>query len=146
MAMLRQSKHLRLIALVIGFAALGAVTIEQQLNMAAEAMVQTEDAITSFLAAITFYVSLVGFVIQIWLVSRIYRIVGIGFALRVQEAEEFAVADVLDVSVPEKERLPRQRKAGWRISTSTRDRGAIGHQMCLPWRSRSNWRSLIAAG
>jgi AAA family ATP:ADP antiporter len=83
LAMLRQSKHLRLIAMVIGFAALGAVTIEQQLNMAAEAEVQGEDAITSFLAGITFYVSLIGFVIQVWLVSRIYRIVGIGFALLV---------------------------------------------------------------
>ena len=51
--------------------------------MAAEAVVQTEDAITSFLAWITFYVSLIGFVIQIWLVSRIYKIVGIGFALMV---------------------------------------------------------------
>ena len=82
-AMFRQSKHLRLIALMIGFAALGAVTIEQQLNMAVEDAVQTEDAITSFLAGITFYVSLIGFIIQIWLVSRIYRIVGIGFALMV---------------------------------------------------------------
>ncbi len=81
LAMLRQSKHLRLIALVIGFAALGAVTIEQQLNMAVEGEVTTQDAITSFLAGITFYVSLIGFIIQVWLVSRIYRIVGIGFAL-----------------------------------------------------------------
>ncbi len=80
-AMFRQSKHLRLIALMIGFAALGAVTIEQQLNMAVEGEVQTQDAITSFLAGITFYVSLIGFIIQIWLVSRIYRVVGIGFAL-----------------------------------------------------------------
>jgi ATP/ADP translocase/HEAT repeat protein len=83
LSLLRRSKHLRLIALVIGFAALGAVTIEQQLNMAAEAEVQTEDAITSFLAGITFYISLAGFFIQVWLVSRIYRIVGIGFALMV---------------------------------------------------------------
>ncbi len=83
LAMLRQSKHLRLIALVIGFAALGAVTIEQQLNMAAESEVQTQDAITSFLAGITFYVSAIGFVIQVWFVSRIYRIAGIGFALLV---------------------------------------------------------------
>ena len=83
LSMLRQSKHLRLIAMVVGFAALGAVTIEQQLNMAAEATVQTEDAITSFLAGITFYISLIGFFIQVWLVSRIYKFVGIGFALLV---------------------------------------------------------------
>ncbi len=83
LSMLRQSKHLRLIALVVGFAALGAVTIEQQLNMAAEAEVQTEDAITSFLASITFYISAIGFFIQVFLVSRIYRLVGIGFALMV---------------------------------------------------------------
>jgi AAA family ATP:ADP antiporter len=40
-------------------------------------------SVTSFLAGITFYVSLIGFIIQVWLVSRIYRIVGIGFALMV---------------------------------------------------------------
>jgi len=82
-ALLRQSKHLKLIAMVIGFAALGAATIEQQLNMAAEATVGSQDAITSFLARIILYVSGISFFIQIWLTSRIHRILGIGFALMV---------------------------------------------------------------
>ena len=83
LSMLRQSKHLRLISLVIGFAALGAVTIEQQLNMAAEQFVQSEDGIVGFLGQITFYLSAISFVIQIYFTSRIHRILGIGFALMV---------------------------------------------------------------
>jgi AAA family ATP:ADP antiporter len=83
LAMLRQSKHLRLISLVIGFAALGAVTIEQQLNMAAEQFVQGEDGIVGFLGKITFYLSAISFVIQVYFTSRIHRILGIGFALMV---------------------------------------------------------------
>ncbi len=43
----------------------------------------SEDAITSFLAGITFYISLIGFVIQIYFTSRIYSLLGIGFALAV---------------------------------------------------------------
>ena len=83
LAMLRQSKHLGLISLVIGFAALGAVTVEQQLNMAAEQFVEGEDSIVSFLAQITFYLSAISFVIQIYFTSRIHRFLGIGFALMV---------------------------------------------------------------
>jgi AAA family ATP:ADP antiporter len=93
--MLRQSKHLQLIAMVIGFAALGAVTIEQQLNMAADQVVQTQDAITSFLAQITVYVSIIGFVIQIWLVSRVYSLLGIGFALLVLPVSLGATAVII---------------------------------------------------
>lgn len=81
--MLRGSKHLGLISLVIGFAALGAVTVEQQLNMAAEQFVQGEDSIVSFLAQITFYLSAISFVIQVYFTSRIHRFLGIGFALMV---------------------------------------------------------------
>ena len=83
LTMLRQSKHLRLISLVIGFAALGAVTIEQQLNMAAEQFVSSADGIVGFLARITFYLSAISFVIQVYFTSRIHRILGIGFALMV---------------------------------------------------------------
>ena len=36
--LLRASRHLQVIALVIGFAAIGAAIIEQQLNMAAESL------------------------------------------------------------------------------------------------------------
>jgi ATP:ADP antiporter, AAA family len=81
--LLRGSRHLQIISLVIGFAAIGAAIIEQQLNMAtAEAKGATNtDAITAFLAQITVYLSLIGFVIQAFLTSRIHRYLGIGFAL-----------------------------------------------------------------
>ncbi|HJS73086.1 MAG TPA: Npt1/Npt2 family nucleotide transporter, partial [Vicinamibacteria bacterium] len=82
LAMLRSSRHLQLIAGVIGFSALGAATLEQQLYMASES-VGGEDALTSFLAGITFYISLIGFVIQIYFTSRIYSLLGIGFAMAV---------------------------------------------------------------
>ncbi len=83
--LLRQSAHLRLIALVISLAAIGAAIIEQQLNMAAEANLGSEatDAITSLLGWIGVGMSTIGFVIQVWLTSRIHRYLGIGFALMV---------------------------------------------------------------
>ena len=83
LAMLRQSKHLQLIALIIGFGALGAATLEQQLYMASAAEVVGKDAVTSFLAGITFYISLIGFIIQVYFTSRVYSLLGIGFALAI---------------------------------------------------------------
>ena len=83
--MLRESKHLQIIAIVIGCAAMGAAIIEQQLNMAAEANLgqgQT-DTITAFLAQVTVYLSLIGFAIQVGLTSRIHRLLGLGFALMI---------------------------------------------------------------
>jgi AAA family ATP:ADP antiporter len=83
--MLRDSKHLQIIAIVIGCAAMGAAIIEQQLNMAAEANLgqgQT-DSITAFLAQVTVYLSLIGFAIQVGLTSRIHRLLGLGFALMI---------------------------------------------------------------
>ncbi len=81
--LLRESKHLQVIAMVIGFAAIGAAVIEQQLNMATEAFKGggNTDSITQFLGQVQFYLSLAGFIIQIWLTSRIHRLLGIGFAL-----------------------------------------------------------------
>jgi ATP:ADP antiporter, AAA family len=80
--MLRSSPHLQTIALVIGFAAIGAAIIEQQLNMAAASMKDSSpDAITAFLAQITFYLSAAGFLIQVGLTSRIHRSLGLMFAL-----------------------------------------------------------------
>jgi AAA family ATP:ADP antiporter len=79
--LLRSSKHLQLIALVIGFAALGAVFIEQQLNMAVDQLIDDPDARTRYLALVTFYLSGISFFIQVWLTSRIHRLLGIGFAL-----------------------------------------------------------------
>lgn len=84
-ALLRESRHLKIIALVISFAAVGAAIIEQQLNMAAAAAKGADqtDAITVFLAQVQLWTSTIGFVIQIWLTSRIHRFLGIGFALMV---------------------------------------------------------------
>ncbi|HUE85194.1 MAG TPA: Npt1/Npt2 family nucleotide transporter [Vicinamibacterales bacterium] len=81
--LLRSSKHLQLISFVIAFAAIGAAIIEQQLNMAtAEAKGATNtDAISAFLAVITVWLSMIGFVIQVGFTSRIHRNLGIGFAL-----------------------------------------------------------------
>ena len=79
-AMLRSSRHLRIIALVVGFAAAGAWIIEQQLNMAAEAN-REGDAIAAFLAQVNALMSLSGFVVQITLTSWIHRSMGLTFAL-----------------------------------------------------------------
>jgi ATP:ADP antiporter, AAA family len=81
--LLRKSKHLRLIALVISFAAIGAAIIEQQLNMAAAEVKgpQATEAITVFLANIQLWTSAIGFLVQVLLTSRIHQRLGIGFAL-----------------------------------------------------------------
>jgi len=83
--LLRDSKHLQIIGLVISFAAVGAAIVEQQLNMAAQASKGQEatDAITVFLATVQLWTSTLGFVIQVWLTSKIHRYLGIGFALLV---------------------------------------------------------------
>jgi ATP:ADP antiporter, AAA family len=85
LALLRGSRHLQIIAMVITFAAIGAAIIEQQLNMAtAEAKGQANtDSITQFLAQVTVYLSLIGLFIQVALTSRIHRLLGIGFALMI---------------------------------------------------------------
>ncbi len=81
--LLRQSEHLRVIALVISCAAIGATIIDQQLNMAAAAAKgnQATDAITAFLARVQLWTSLIGFLVQVLVTSRIHRHLGIGFAL-----------------------------------------------------------------
>jgi AAA family ATP:ADP antiporter len=83
--LLRRSKHLQIIALVISFAAVGAAIIEQQLNMAAAAAkgAAATDSITSFLAQVQLWTSTIGFIIQVWLTSKIHRYLGIGFALMI---------------------------------------------------------------
>ena len=81
--MLRESKHLKVIAVVIALAAMGASLIEQQLNMAVEGSVgagETE-GISALLATVQLYTSFIGFVIQVWLTARIHRYLGIGVAL-----------------------------------------------------------------
>ena len=86
--LLGSSRHLQVIALVIGFAALGAAIVDQQLNMAVEAIngASATDAITGFLAQVTFYLSVIGFVVQVGLTSRIHRSLGLLFALLVLPA------------------------------------------------------------
>lgn len=81
--LLRSSRHLQTIAMVIGFAAIGAAIIEQQLNMAAAEQKGATNvgAVTAFLSQVVAYTSLIGFIIQITLTSRIHRYLGIGFAL-----------------------------------------------------------------
>jgi ATP/ADP translocase/HEAT repeat protein/CRP-like cAMP-binding protein len=83
--LLTSSRHLQLISMVIAFAAICAAIIEQQINMAtAEAKgAANVDAVTAFLAQITAYLSLIGFVVQLALTSRIHRALGIGFALMI---------------------------------------------------------------
>ncbi|HXZ79377.1 MAG TPA: Npt1/Npt2 family nucleotide transporter, partial [Terriglobales bacterium] len=79
--LLRKSRHLQIIALVISFAAIGAAIIEQQLNMAAAAAHSQETGIAGFLAVVQAWTSTIGFLVQILLTSRIHRYLGIGFAL-----------------------------------------------------------------
>ena len=81
--LLGQSRHLQLISIVIGFAAIGAAIVDQQLNMAAESMKGAEatDAITGFLAQVSFYLSIAGFIVQVALTSQIHRALGLAVAL-----------------------------------------------------------------
>ena len=78
--LLRRSKQLQLIAGLISFAAVGAKILDQQLIMATEESFEG-DSVAAFLAGVRFYLSLIAFIIQIWLTSRIHRYLGIGFAL-----------------------------------------------------------------
>jgi AAA family ATP:ADP antiporter len=95
--LLRNSRHLQAVAAVIGFAAIGAAIVEQQLNMAAESAAggSSTDAITVFLAQVTFYVSVVGFVIQVGLTSRVHRTLGLGFALLLLPVSLGATATII---------------------------------------------------
>ncbi len=94
------SRHLQIIALVIAFAALGATIIDQQLNMAAEASkgASDTDAITGFLAQVTFYLSVIGFVVQVGLTGRIHRSLGLVFALLVLPVSLGATATIILLS------------------------------------------------
>ena len=81
--LIRESKHLKIMALVIACSAAGAQIIDQQLNMVAEATKATEGAegIAQFLAQITVYVSLAGFLVQVVLTRWIHRSFGLAVAL-----------------------------------------------------------------
>ena len=79
--LLAQSRHLRVLAGVVAFAAIGAAVVDQQLSMAAEGTGADGDAIAKLLAQVTIYLSLAGFLVQIGLTSRIHRSFGIAVAL-----------------------------------------------------------------
>ena len=81
--LLLQSRHFRIVALAVVCAAAGATIVEQQLNMAAEALKGHEGdaAIAAFLARIIVYTSIVGFILQVLATSRIHRSLGLAFAL-----------------------------------------------------------------
>lgn len=83
LTLLRQSRQVQVIVMVIVFGAVGSRLIEQQVNMASELFEGGggETAIGSFLGLLSGYQSLVGFVFQVWLTPRIHRYLGIGFAL-----------------------------------------------------------------
>ena len=80
-----ESRQIQLIAVIIMFGALGAAILDQQLNMATQEFKgrgQT-DSITEFLGAVRFWLSAAGFAIQVFLTSRIHRLLGVGFALMI---------------------------------------------------------------
>src|SRR5687767_14675849 len=81
--LLRASRQIQIIAVVISFGAFGAALLDQQVNMAAEVFkgAGEADSIGAFLAQIRFYTSAAAFVIQVWITPRIHRYLGIGFAL-----------------------------------------------------------------
>ncbi len=62
-------RHLQLIALVVGVAALGAVFVEQQLNIAVAESGATTDDITRYLGRVTMFLSMAGLVVQVGLTS-----------------------------------------------------------------------------
>ena len=79
--LLAESDHLKIMALVIGCAAAGAAIVQQQLSMAAEATGGDADRMTAFLAEVTAWVSIGGFIVQVALTSRIHRSMGLAFAM-----------------------------------------------------------------
>jgi ATP:ADP antiporter, AAA family len=85
MTMLRGSRQIQLIAAVISFGSLGALLIDQQLNMAAEIFkgAGKGDEIGAYLAQVRFALSAAAFVIQVWITPRIHQYLGIGFALMI---------------------------------------------------------------
>lgn len=79
------SRQMQMIAVIITMGAFGAAILDQQLNMATEEFKgrAATDSMTAFLGSVRFYLSLVGLVIQVFLTSRIHRLLGVGFAMMV---------------------------------------------------------------
>ena len=79
------SRQMQMIAVIITMGAFGAAILDQQLSMATEEFkgrTQT-DAMTAFLSWVRASVSFAALVIQVFLTSRIHRLLGVGFALMV---------------------------------------------------------------
>lgn len=95
--LLRSSRHLQIISLVIAFGAMASNIVDQQVNMAVAEFKGAEgaDAIAAFLGQLIVYLSLIGFVIQVTLTSRIHRVLGIGFALLVLPVSMGAAATLI---------------------------------------------------
>lgn len=79
--LLRESRLLQFIALIVAVGALSATFVEQQLNMAISEGSASTDQITQFLGQITMYLSIAGFVVQVALTSRLHRTYGLAVAL-----------------------------------------------------------------
>ena len=77
--LLRESRHLQLIALIIGIATLSAAVGEQQLYLMAGTTVS--GSISAFLGKVGFYLSLASFVVQVGLTNVIHRSLGLAVAL-----------------------------------------------------------------
>jgi AAA family ATP:ADP antiporter len=93
----RNSRQVQLIAIVITFGALGANILDLQVSLATQEFKgrgQT-DAMTAFFGTIRFWISFAGFIIQVFLTSRIHRLLGIGFALMVLPINLSAMAGVI---------------------------------------------------
>jgi ATP:ADP antiporter, AAA family len=79
------SRQMQMIAVIITMGAFGAAILDQQLSMATEEFkgrTQT-DSMTAFLAWVRASVSFAALVIQVFLTSRIHRLLGVGFAMMV---------------------------------------------------------------
>jgi AAA family ATP:ADP antiporter len=96
--LLRNHSHLKAIALVISFAAVSAVFIDQQLNMAVEATMGQESDIARFLAGLQALTSTFSFLIQLFLTSRIHRFLGVGFALLILPVSFGSTATIMLLS------------------------------------------------
>ena len=79
--MLAESRQLRIITLLITCAGMSAVIIEQQLNMAAAAEHASTDGITRTLSEIAIYLSLAGFLVQVFLARHLHGSTGLVVAL-----------------------------------------------------------------
>ena len=92
-----KSRQIQLISIVIAFGALGAAILDLQVSMAAQEFKgrgQT-DSLTAFFGTIRVWISAAGFLIQVFLTSRIHRLLGIGFALMVLPVNLGAMAVVI---------------------------------------------------